>query len=367
MYSKLTIQNFRCFKKLEVEGLKRINLVTGINDVGKTSFLEALFLLVGGFNPAVPLRLNALRGLEGVIPNSQEQWGWLFYNHDTNQAIEIFGRLGGDGEDLLRVHLGTPKEFEQLSKGQQELRVSASDTQGGLRVGAGFPSTSTAVDLTDLILEFSPHKGRSLVSRISVGADGTVTMEQPKQNAFRPGAFLSARARAAAEDASRLSELKVSKRDKQVVEALKAIEPNIRDLTILVSGGPIIHADMAGIGLVPMPLLGDGVGRLLSLTLAILTTPGGTLLVDEIENGVHHSALLKVWKGLASAAAQAQTQLVATTHSGECLTAAHQAFSEDPEYDLSVIQLFRLPDGIQGRVLDRKHIEAAIAGQIDLR
>ncbi len=152
-----------------------------------------------------------------------------------------------------------------------------------------------------------------------------------------------------------------------MVEALKAIEPNIRDLTILVSGGPIIHADMAGIGLVPMPLLGDGVGRLLSLTLAILTTPGGTLLVDEIENGVHHSALLKVWKGLASAAAQAQTQLVATTHSGECLTAAHQAFSEDPEYDLSVIQLFRLPDGIQGRVLDRKHIEAAIAGQIDLR
>ncbi len=175
MYSKLTIQNFRCFKKLEVEGLKRINLVTGINDVGKTSFLEALFLLVGGFNPAVPLRLNALRGLEGVIPNSQEQWGWLFYNHDTNQAIEIFGRLGGDGEDLLRVHLGTPKEFEQLSKGQQELRVSASDTQGGLRVGAGLypwvrmaPSQWSNQSKTRFALEHFSQLGHGRPPRMQV-------------------------------------------------------------------------------------------------------------------------------------------------------------------------------------------------------
>jgi hypothetical protein len=368
MYSKLTIRNFRCFKELKIEGLKRINLITGMNDVGKTSCLEALFLLIGGYNPALPLKLNVLRGLGGITPNSQEQWGWLFYNRDTAHAIEIFGSLAERGEDALRIHLGSRKEFELLSKGEQELRANVSGTRADLKPSAELPATTISVEPSDLILDFSEHRGRSLVSRVSIGADGSITTEQPKKNEFRPGVFLASGTRRAAEDADRFSQLKISKRDSEVVGVLRAIEPDIRDLTILVRGGEsIIHADVAGVGLVPMPMLGEGVGRLMSLTLAILATKAGLVLVDEIENGLHHSVLPKIWKGLGVAATRAETQLVATTHSAECLRAAHQAFSENSEYPLSVIQLFRLPDGVQGRVLDRKQIEAAIAGDIDLR
>src|SRR6266487_6548564 len=122
MYSKLIIRNFRCFKKLEIEGLKRINLVTGFNDVGKTSCLEAFFLLIGGFNPQLPLRVNTLRGLETIGANPQEQWGWLFYNHDVSHAIEILGTLAEGREDVLRIHLGSPNEFDMLSNGAQEMR-----------------------------------------------------------------------------------------------------------------------------------------------------------------------------------------------------------------------------------------------------
>src|SRR5947207_1390600 len=115
MYSTLTIRNFRCFEELKIEGLKQINLITGINDVGKTSCLEALFLLIGGFNPGLPLRVNALRGLNTIVPNSQEQWGWLFYNHDVDQTIEILGLVAEGSEDSLRVRLASPSEFELLS------------------------------------------------------------------------------------------------------------------------------------------------------------------------------------------------------------------------------------------------------------
>lgn len=91
------------------------------------------------------------------------------------------------------------------------------------------------------------------------------------------------------------------------------------------------------------------------------------LLIDEIENGLHHSALATIWEGLFLAAKEVGVQIFATTHSLECIQAAHEAMARQQAYDLAVIQLFRVREPVQGRVLDRKHIEAAIAGEIDLR
>ena len=42
MITKLRISNFRCFKSLRLEGLRRLNLIIGLNASGKTALLEAL-------------------------------------------------------------------------------------------------------------------------------------------------------------------------------------------------------------------------------------------------------------------------------------------------------------------------------------
>ena len=91
------------------------------------------------------------------------------------------------------------------------------------------------------------------------------------------------------------------------------------------------------------------------------------VLIDESENGLHHSVLEVVWAGLAATAEQLNIQIFAATHSRECFVAAQRAFAERDEYDFSVIQPFRVESEPQGRVLDRKHVEAAIAGEIELR
>ena len=368
MYSSLTIRRFRCFQELTISGLRRVNLITGVNNAGKTSLLEAIVLLIGGFNPILPLRVNTLRGMEALVTNPEEQWGWLFHNHDVSQDIEISATDSEGGEDTLRLHLGSAQEYELITKGQRELPIELSGTLHSLPQGAEMPSTGLGVELPDLILDFHEHRGRTVVSRASLAGEGHIRFDQTKQTGFRPGAFLATRIRTAAEDADRLSRLKRQKRDAQVVTALQAVEPKVQDLTILVMGGrSVIHAEVQGLGLIPIPMLGEGLGRLLSLTLAVLTTPGGLILVDEIENGVHHSALGAVWAGLATAAMESGTQLVATTHSEECLCAAHNAFLARKEYDLSVIQLFRVESGVQGRVLGRELIEVGVDGNIDLR
>ena len=42
--NKIKIENFKCFDKLEVNGLSRVNLIGGKNNVGKTALMEALEL-----------------------------------------------------------------------------------------------------------------------------------------------------------------------------------------------------------------------------------------------------------------------------------------------------------------------------------
>ncbi|MBW5409375.1 ATP-binding protein, partial [Brachyspira hampsonii] len=42
----ICFENFKCFKKLEFDGFKRVNLIGGKNNVGKTSFMEGVNLAV---------------------------------------------------------------------------------------------------------------------------------------------------------------------------------------------------------------------------------------------------------------------------------------------------------------------------------
>jgi len=73
--------------------------------------------------------------------------------------------------------------------------------------------------------------------------------------------------------------------------------------------------------------MGGGMRWLLSVILAIATTRNGVVLIDEVENGIHYSAMTKVWEGISKAAKEFNRQIVATTHSFECLQAAYEGVS----------------------------------------
>ena len=55
----------------------------------------------------------------------------------------------------------------------------------------------------------------------------------------------------------------------------------------------------------------------------------GLLLVDEIENGLHHAVLPGVWRVVRKVAELFNVQVFATTHSFECVQAAHEALGAD--------------------------------------
>lgn len=55
------------------------------------------------------------------------------------------------------------------------------------------------------------------------------------------------------------------------------------------------------------------------LILAIFTAKNGIVLVDEIDHGLHHSVHEGVWRTIYEAAKILNVQVIATTHSLECI------------------------------------------------
>ena len=66
MLKVLRIRNFRALEEFEVGDLAPINILTGGNNSGKTTLLEALFMLSGAGNPHMALNANVVRGIESA-------------------------------------------------------------------------------------------------------------------------------------------------------------------------------------------------------------------------------------------------------------------------------------------------------------
>ena len=46
MLRDITVENYRLFEKFQLEGMTQVNLLVGVNNSGKSSLLEAIYLLV---------------------------------------------------------------------------------------------------------------------------------------------------------------------------------------------------------------------------------------------------------------------------------------------------------------------------------
>ncbi len=72
------------------------------------------------------------------------------------------------------------------------------------------------------------------------------------------------------------------------------------------------------------------------MTLALVNSSNGFLLIDEFENGLHYSVLHKVWKLIFRLAKDLNVQVFATTHSHDCVT-AFQAASQNSDEATDVV------------------------------
>jgi hypothetical protein len=355
MFTRFEITGFRGFDHLAIESLARVNLIAGKNNVGKTALLEAMFLHIGAHNPELPLRVNAIRGIERFPIQPEEVWGWLFYDKRTDKPI-----LLGSQDDQ-----GLERKLEIRLVASETVTPAGNDSRGRGDPG-GFVITTDVS--RDLVLEYSDSGGRHAEARATLTADREIKARRSGSAISAPGIYLGATARFTSEDAERFSNLeRVGKAD-SLLSALRLLEPRLTRLTVLVTAGaPMIHGGIGLRELMPLPVMGQGMVRLCAIMLAIANVPGGTLLVDEIENGLHHTVLPDVFKAIGQAARISDVQVFAATHSWECIEAAHAAFLADPAYDFRLHRLERVKGQIKDFVFDAESLGVALEAGLEVR
>ncbi len=375
MLTHLKIRNFRGFQDLNMDSLKAINLLAGENNTGKTSLLEAVFLLSAAGNPRLGVNSNVLRGFEGkkILPEAVETfWKQLFFGLDIGQSIEIKGKHTEHGSLALKIRL-EQQTIADIPLDRAE-RVSAT-------IQMGYPS---------LVFRYrDPSSGKLIESRISMKGREFVVHQrlyetekperrgvsmkgrefeehQPSANILLPSVILLSQSRDPRGDAHRLAELKQRKQGEVVLEALQIIEPKLKSIEENSSSGePMIWGDIGLSELVPLAAMGEGMNRIARIVLTITVPKGGIVLVDEIENGLHHSILPHIWRYIDKLAQKFDTQIIATTHSRECVRATQRA-SLDPER----FRYHRLEVGEEGNyrvTYDPELLEAAFEHNFEIR
>lgn len=122
---------------------------------------------------------------------------------------------------------------------------------------------------------------------------------------------------------------------------LALIDPEIRGLELLQPDDePVLYVTHATHGPVPLSVYGDGIRRALLLAESVVKAKGGLLLIDEIETGIHVSALGGVYSWLVRACRELDVQLFVTTHSLEAIDALLAA-DTTPEEDVVAFKLGR--------------------------
>jgi predicted ATPase len=317
MITNLHLENFRGFSDLKLSGFKRVNLIVGKNNAGKTSLLEGIVI---GTSPRrlgeMPVLLRASMGNV-----HQRYFRWLIRDRE--------------GVDTGKLQLEGPQSncsvlLKKSVRGEHILPPN-----GWTQVFAGGGTIIFAPQHMDTVRCWVVSvQQRSLDLMVKLYA----------QAVKRKG-----------------GEERIEKLMQSVDERVKKIRIEPAD------DGNHIVVDLGLSEMLPLSQAGQGLYRLIAIFAELIGEQPAICIIDELENGIHHSLLEQVWTGLAAVAEEMGIQIFVTTHSLECIRSAHDAFSKRQEYDFGIIQLFRVEGVDQGRVLDRKHIEAAIAGGIDLR
>jgi ABC-type branched-subunit amino acid transport system ATPase component len=121
---------------------------------------------------------------------------------------------------------------------------------------------------------------------------------------------------------------------------------------------------------VPLSTYGEGVSRSMNILLALCTAEDGVLLIDEIENGLHHSAQRDVFNLIFQTARDLNVQVFATTHSYDALKAFEKVANEHEDEEGMLVQLRRRrvePYDIAAVTADEEELAGALQSHVDPR
>lgn len=355
MITECRIQNFKCFKDLSLSELRRITIIGGRNNVGKTALLEGLFLLFDRLTPLMISRQYAWRGIEKVAAEPEAMWAPVFYDFDMTNDILVSASV----DEILRS-----AKFRYNREFVPPQFMGATPLNG-----REVPTTAKSVTSSAIDIEYETDNNKRQTSHVFVGPDVRLTLHTDYVRTISPAHFFASKHHIPSkETADNFSKLAKEERENEIIQFLKMIEPRLVTLKVITQGPVLsVHGKLRGVSrMIPVHLMGEGMEKLLNLILAIASSPGSCIFVDEFENGLHYSILRDIWRSVGYAAMEYGCQIVATTHSYECLASAVEGLVGMPE-EFRYVRLERTNDMVSAKISDYDMVKTAIKSNLEVR
>jgi len=285
----ITIENFKCFEHLEIDGIERVNLIGGKNNVGKTAFLEAVELLVSSNTGELLASNTAKMLIRRQVGNNRKDMDVDFIKENYNYIKISVNNKSCKIQSYKQQSLFGESNFSLsfiVTIDEDENEISGNEI-------------SLPIDKLLKVMRFAVSKNINFISST--------------KNAERDIAILY----------GALTELD---REKFLNDSLKIFDENIESIKVIaVENKVILKLKLKDRQtLVLLSALGEGLNRYIAILCAIWASKDGFLFIDEIENGIHYTNYKKLWQIIFQASADANCQLFITSHSKECI----EAFNE---------------------------------------
>ena len=363
----LTVEGFRGIRALELSDLGRVTLLAGKNSIGKTTILEAIRAFASRGDTWSLINLIETR--EELVPGSDEDGDEMLFPEIASLFHKYDPGMHARNPPLIRI--GAKQGFHELS-----LRlVDDPDSE-----------TLFTEDISPKALSVCFGERESTIPVGPLRHYGQIKLRQrlPRKGRFRnpdswPDPIVLESIGPGLLDNDKVARLwdsvALTKAEDFVTKTLRlVVGVKLERLAFLgdpsrsyrVRGRRVV--DKMNSTSVPIPLkrLGDGAQRLLGIALALASCQNGILLIDEVENGIHYSIQPELWRMILRAAKESNVQVVAATHSSDCIAGFAAAAVESLEVG-TLIRLESVGDGLHAVQYSEAGLEVAAQQMIEVR
>ena len=369
----LSIENFRGIDHLSIPRLGRVTLLSGKNGVGKTTVLDAIRVYAARSRPIV---------LTGLLEDREEFISSIDEDGDEILLPDIAALF--HGRKSMRnnpLSIGSCNQTDHLSIEVSTMEKSSNGAQRTLILDTSMDEWIMALKITFKNREWllpweafliEPGFGRFRRRRIQ----RRLFEEQEELPSAIECESLGPGLPSNAAMVRFWDRIALTDSESLPVQALQLILGNaVNRVAVIGDDGPRVGKTGRRIIVrlpnepapVPLKSLGDGAIRLFGVALALANSRNGFLVIDEAENGIHYSVQRDFWDMILQTAHKDNVQVVATTHSWDCVKGFAQAATEFEDAEGVLVRLERDDDGMRAIEYSEEELRVAAEQGIEVR